>query len=139
MTLTRHALADHGAAEVDIGVRGPKGERLCWYECTVQGLTPTLTLALALTLTLSRYECTVQGGRKGSDIDVVQLAKAVETLGSGELLVNCIDCDGQNAGRGRRWESALHPPPEDTAPCARLVAPEARLAPPGAHSRRRGR
>ena len=115
MPLTRHALADHGAAEVDIGVRGPKGERLCWYECTVQG------------------------GRKGSDIDVVQLAKAVETLGSGELLVNCIDCDGQNAGRGRRWESALHPPPEDTAPCARLVAPEARLAPPGAHSRRRGR
>ena len=50
MPLTRHALADHGAAEVDIGVRGPKGERLCWYECTVQG------------------------GRKGSDIDVVQLA-----------------------------------------------------------------
>jgi hypothetical protein len=110
-----HALVDHGAADVDAGVRGPKGERLCWYECTVQG------------------------GRKGSDIDVVQLAKAVETLGSGELLVNCIDCDGQNAGRGRRWESALHPPPEDTAPCARLVAPEARLAPPEAHSRRRGR
>ena len=74
MTLTRHALADHGAAEVDIGVRGPKGERLCWYECTVQG------------------------GRKGSDIDVVQLATSVERLGAGELLVNCIDNDGQNAG-----------------------------------------
>lgn len=69
-----HALADHGAAEVDIGVRGPKGERLCWYECTVQG------------------------GRKGSDIDVVQLATSVERLGAGELLVNCIDNDGQNAG-----------------------------------------
>ena len=74
MTLTRHALADHGAAEVDIGVRGPKGERLCWYECTVQG------------------------GRKGSDIDMVQLATSVERLGAGELLVNCIDNDGQNAG-----------------------------------------
>ena len=74
MALTRHALADHGAAEVDIGVRGPKGERLCWYARTVQGLTPTLILTLTLTFTLSRYECTVQGGRKGSDIDVVQLA-----------------------------------------------------------------
>ena len=69
-----HALVDHGAADVDKGVRGPNGERLCWYECTVQG------------------------GRKGSDLDVVQLAKATEALGAGELLLNCIDCDGQNAG-----------------------------------------
>merc|ERR1711965_1226554 len=56
------------------GLRGPNGETLCWYECTVQG------------------------GRKGSGLDVVQLATAVEALGCGELLLNCIDNDGQNDG-----------------------------------------
>ena len=40
----------------------------------------------------------VQGGRKGSGLDVIQVAKAVEALGCGELLLNCIDNDGQNAG-----------------------------------------
>jgi len=56
------------------GAVGPKGERLCWYECTVQG------------------------GRKGSGLDVVQVTQAVEALGAGEILLNCIDCDGQHAG-----------------------------------------
>ena len=55
-------------------MRGPNGESICWYECTVQG------------------------GRKGSGLDVVQLATAVEALGCGELLLNCIDNDGQNDG-----------------------------------------
>lgn len=68
-----HAIVDH-AAPTDRGLRGPNGETLCWYECTVQG------------------------GRKGSGIDVIQLATAVEALGCGELLVNCIDHDGQNDG-----------------------------------------
>ena len=44
------------------------------------------------------YECTVQGGRAGSDLDVVQVAQAVQALGAGEILLNCIDNDGQNAG-----------------------------------------
>jgi imidazole glycerol-phosphate synthase len=73
-----HAIVDHSVAPLSCsapgGLRGPQGETLCWYECTVQG------------------------GRKGSDIDVVQLATAVEALGCGELLVNCIDHDGQNDG-----------------------------------------
>ena len=64
-----HALADH-AGPLGRGGRGPAGESLCWYECTLQG------------------------GRKGSGLDVVQVARAVEALGAGELLVNCIDCDG---------------------------------------------
>eukprot|EP00971_Amphidinium_carterae_P141054 2795280-Amphidinium_carterae.1 len=37
-------------------------------------------------------------GREDSDVDVVQLAKAVEALGAGEILLNCIDRDGQGTG-----------------------------------------
>lgn len=68
-----HSIVDHSLAP-DRGIRGPNGETLCWYECTVQG------------------------GRAGSDLDVVQVTTAVEALGAGEILLNCIDNDGQNAG-----------------------------------------
>ena len=53
---------------------GPNGETYCWYQCTVMG------------------------GREGRDIDAVQLAKACEELGAGELLLNCIDKDGSSSG-----------------------------------------
>lgn len=45
----------------------------------------------------------MQGGREGRDIDAVQLAKAVEALGAGEILLNCIDNDGVGQG----FDSAL--------------------------------
>eukprot|EP00983_Pelagomonas_calceolata_P111914 1159831-Pelagomonas_calceolata.AAC.17 len=35
-----------------------------------------------------------KGGREGRDIGAVELAQAVEALGTGEILLNCIDCDG---------------------------------------------
>lgn len=44
------------------------------------------------------YQCTVKGGREGRDMDVVQLAQAVQTLGAGEILLNSMDRDGQNDG-----------------------------------------
>ncbi|WFD30298.1 dCMP deaminase [Malassezia sp. CBS 17886] len=44
------------------------------------------------------YRCTVKGGREHRDVDVVQLARGVERLGAGELLVNSIDRDGSNRG-----------------------------------------
>lgn len=44
------------------------------------------------------YACTVKGGRETRNVDVVQLARGVERLGAGELLVNSIDRDGSNAG-----------------------------------------
>jgi glutamine amidotransferase/cyclase len=53
---------------------GPQGQLLCWYQCTVSG------------------------GREGRDIDAVELAVAVEALGAGEILLNCIDEDGQGNG-----------------------------------------
>jgi glutamine amidotransferase/cyclase len=53
---------------------GPKGERFCWYQCTVKG------------------------GREGRDIDVFQLVNACISLGAGEFLVNCMDKDGTNSG-----------------------------------------
>ena len=49
---------------------GPNGEQYCWWQCTVKG------------------------GREGRDIGAVELAKAVEALGAGEILLNCIDNDG---------------------------------------------
>ncbi|MBK1722680.1 imidazole glycerol phosphate synthase subunit HisF [Thiocystis violacea] len=53
---------------------GPNGERYCWFQCTVKG------------------------GREGRDVDVVELARACEDLGAGEILLNSIDRDGTGAG-----------------------------------------
>lgn len=44
------------------------------------------------------YQCTVKGGREGRHLDVVGLVIAVEQLGAGEILVNCMDRDGQKNG-----------------------------------------
>jgi glutamine amidotransferase/cyclase len=53
---------------------GPNGERYCWYACTIKG------------------------GRETRDMDVVELTQAVEAMGCGEVLLNCIDKDGTNSG-----------------------------------------
>lgn len=44
------------------------------------------------------YACTIKGGRETRDLDVVQLVKAVEAMGAGEILLNAIDRDGSNRG-----------------------------------------
>lgn len=44
------------------------------------------------------YQATVKGGREARDIDAVQLAQACEELGAGELMINCINADGQGSG-----------------------------------------
>ena len=44
------------------------------------------------------YQCTISGGRQCRDLGAVQLARGVELLGAGEILVNSIDRDG--TGRG---------------------------------------
>lgn len=44
------------------------------------------------------YQCTVMGGRETRDLDVWQLVRAVEAMGAGEILLNCIDKDGSNSG-----------------------------------------
>ena len=53
---------------------GPEGESYCWYACTIKG------------------------GRETRDFDVIQLVTAVEAMGAGEILLNCIDKDGTNSG-----------------------------------------
>lgn len=53
---------------------GPNGETECWYACTIKG------------------------GRETRDLDVVQLVTAVQAMGTGEILLNCIDKDGTNSG-----------------------------------------
>ena len=54
--------------------KGPNGEEHCWWQCTIKG------------------------GREGRDVDVVQLATISESLGAGEILLNCIDNDGVGQG-----------------------------------------
>lgn len=61
-------------AIVPTQIPGPKGEGFCWYACTVKG------------------------GRETRDMDVVELVQAVEAMGAGEILLNCIDRDGTNSG-----------------------------------------
>ncbi len=59
---------------IETGTPGPNGEKYCWYQCTIRG------------------------GREGRDLDAVTLARTCEQLGAGEILLNCIDRDGTNAG-----------------------------------------
>lgn len=44
------------------------------------------------------YQCTIRGGREVRDVDVVQLARGVERLGAGEILLNSVDRDGSGKG-----------------------------------------
>jgi imidazole glycerol-phosphate synthase len=53
---------------------GPNGETYCWWQCTIKG------------------------GREARDICAVTVAKAAEALGAGEIMLNCIDMDGQCKG-----------------------------------------
>jgi glutamine amidotransferase/cyclase len=53
---------------------GPNGETWCWYQATIKG------------------------GREGRPIDAVTLARVCEELGAGEILLNCVDMDGQCQG-----------------------------------------
>ncbi|KAF2147018.1 uncharacterized protein K452DRAFT_217505 [Aplosporella prunicola CBS 121167] len=59
---------------IETATLGPNGEKYCWYQCTAKG------------------------GRELRDFDVRQLVQAVEAMGAGEILLNCIDKDGSNSG-----------------------------------------
>ncbi len=65
---------DTGRPVIETAWPGPNGERFCWFQCTVKG------------------------GREGRDLDAVELARACEELGAGEILLNSIDRDGTGAG-----------------------------------------
>ncbi len=54
------------------------------------------------------YQCTIQGGRVGRPLDAVTLARVCEQLGAGEILLNCIDRDGTNAGFDLELIHAVH-------------------------------
>jgi len=66
--------AKHTVVELEEDQAGPNGERFCWYQCTVKG------------------------GREARDICAVTVARAAEQLGAGEIMLNCIDMDGQCQG-----------------------------------------
>jgi imidazole glycerol-phosphate synthase len=64
----------HIIVELDENQAGPNGERMCWYQCTVKG------------------------GREERDICAVTVCTICEILGAGEIMLNCIDMDGQGNG-----------------------------------------
>jgi len=64
----------HVVVDLDDTQAGPNGERFCWYQCTIKG------------------------GREARDICAVTVCKAAEALGAGEIMLNCIDMDGQCQG-----------------------------------------
>jgi glutamine amidotransferase/cyclase len=64
----------HVVVDLDDGSSGPNGEKYCWYQCTVKG------------------------GREAKDICAVTVAKSAQHLGAGEIMLNCIDMDGQGNG-----------------------------------------
>ena len=66
--------APTGVHVIDTEIPDPEGRRRCWFQCTTRG------------------------GREGSDVDAVTLARACEELGAGEILLNSIDRDGTGAG-----------------------------------------
>ena len=66
--------AKHVVVELDADQAGPSGERFCWYQSTVKG------------------------GREARDICAITVAKSSEALGAGEIMLNCIDMDGQGQG-----------------------------------------
>ena len=68
------AHAPEYATVVELPTAGPTGFTFCWYQATVRG------------------------GREGREIDAIRVAQAAEALGAGEILLNCVDMDGQKAG-----------------------------------------
>ncbi|KAL8703274.1 MAG: hypothetical protein Q9201_003537 [Fulgogasparrea decipioides] len=69
-----HSSSDTEHRTIKTSHPGPHGEMYCWYQCTAMG------------------------GRESVDLDVRQLVEAVEAMGAGEILLNCIDKDGSNTG-----------------------------------------
>ena len=66
--------------------------------CVVEGAKSTTRMASEEKGKAWWYQCTISGGRANRDIDAVQLAKGVESLGAGEILLNSIDRDGSGKG-----------------------------------------
>lgn len=64
----------HVVVDLDDGSSGPNGEKYCWFQCTVKG------------------------GREARDICAVTVARTCQLLGAGEIMLNCIDMDGQGSG-----------------------------------------
>jgi len=69
-----HSPEDAPCKTVLASFPGPNGEKYVWYQCTVSG------------------------GREARPIGAYEVAQAVEALGAGEILLNCIDKDGQGDG-----------------------------------------
>lgn len=73
----------HTIVELDPSQLGPNGEKYCWYQCTIKG------------------------GREARDICAVTVSKICQILGAGEIMLNCIDMDGQCCGFDHALKKAV--------------------------------
>ncbi|KAJ1422998.1 hypothetical protein B484DRAFT_331963 [Ochromonadaceae sp. CCMP2298] len=72
-----------GGEEGTVEIRGPNGEEYCWWPVTISG------------------------GRETRTLDAVRLAKTCQVMGAGEIMLNCINMDGQGAGYDTALISAV--------------------------------
>lgn len=82
-TDTAAQAAGYTVVRLDPGDTGPNGEEWCWWAATIKG------------------------GRETRPIDAVQLARSSEALGAGEIMLNCIDMDGQGKGYDHQLIAAV--------------------------------
>jgi len=73
----------HKIVQLSPNQQGPNGEKYCWYQCTVKG------------------------GREARDICAITVSKICEILGAGEIMLNCIDMDGQCCGFDHALKNAV--------------------------------
>eukprot|EP01059_Diplonema_ambulator_P001786 TRINITY_DN11512_c1_g1_i1.p1 TRINITY_DN11512_c1_g1~~TRINITY_DN11512_c1_g1_i1.p1 ORF type:complete len:551 (+),score=109.83 TRINITY_DN11512_c1_g1_i1:143-1654(+) len=83
----------YGAQAVVISVDPKRVYERSEKHATFEAITPSSTGE-----TQCWYQCTIKGGRETVDLSARELAMGTEALGAGEILLNCIDHDGQNAG-----------------------------------------
>ena len=69
--------------EDDKGGFGPNGETHCWWQATIKG------------------------GRETRNVDAITVARISEVLGAGEIMLNCIDFDGQGNGYDKALITAV--------------------------------
>jgi len=95
---------DAGADKVSLGSAAVKSPQLIKEVAAKYGSNRLVVAIDARKLryskagTKGRWEVFINGGRENTDMDAVEWARKVESLGAGEILLTSMDCDGVTEG-----------------------------------------
>jgi len=95
---------DAGADKVSLGSAAVRSPQLIREVATKYGSERLVVAIDARKLryskagTKGRWDVYINGGRENTDMDVVEWARKVESLGAGEILLTSMDCDGVTEG-----------------------------------------